>query len=253
MSEHSGGFSPTSTFSALAPKLREISKSACSIQLQRAVSEAVHCIGFKYFVFASSISAEENTKFYPTIHTLPANVVDALVSRGLYRSNPVLTRLRQSNDAVVVSMNVADPNPVIAEVSKLLAPLGIVGAALVPVLSATENLSVIGGYSCDRVPPPGTVSSLRLIGTATSLRLLELCDLPEPPTLTEKQATILQWAAAGKSNGDIAEIVGLTRRNCEYHMGEILRKLGVATRGQAIAALMAGRVQSPISAASREK
>lgn len=253
MSEHGGGFSPTSTFSALAPKLREISRSACSIQLQRAVSDAVQSIGFEYFVFASSISAEEDTEFYPTMHTLPANVVDDMVSRGLYRSNPVLTRLRQSNDAVVASMNVADPNLVIAEVSKLVAPFGIVGAALVPVLSTTEDLSVIGGYSCGGLPSPEMVSSLRVIGTATSLRLLELCDLPEPPTLTDKQATILQWAAAGKSNGDIAEIVGLTRRNCEYHMGEIFRKLGVATRGQAIAALMEGRVQSPISAASREK
>ncbi|SFV38585.1 DNA-binding transcriptional regulator, CsgD family [Devosia crocina] len=253
MSVHRSGFNPTSAFSALAPNLREISKSACSIQLQRAVSDAVQSIGFAYFVFAASVSVEEDTEFYPTMHTLPAKVVDAMVSRGLYRSNPVLARLRQSADAVVVSMNVADPNPVIAEVSALVAPLGIVGAALVPVLSATESLSIIGGYSCSGAPSPEAVSSLRVIGTATSLRMLELCDLPEPPTLTATQASILQWAAAGKSNGDIAEIVGLTRRNCEYHMGEIFRKLGVATRGQAIAALMEGRVQSPMSAASREK
>jgi DNA-binding CsgD family transcriptional regulator len=247
------GFSPTSTFSALAPHLREISKAACRIQLQRAVSDAVQAVGFAYFVFASSVPAEEGPAFYPTMHTLPASVVDAMVSRGLYRSNPVLARLRQSNDAVVVSINVADINPVIAEVSRLLAPFGVIGAALVPVLSATDNLSIIGGYSSDGVPSSTAALSLRVIGTATSLRLLELHDLPEPPTLTNMQANILHWAAAGKSNGDIAEIVGLTRRNCEYHMGEIFRKLGVASRGQAIAALMDGKVQSPMSAASREK
>ncbi|WP_084587579.1 helix-turn-helix domain-containing protein [Devosia riboflavina] len=83
-----------------------------------------------------------------------------------------------------------------------------------------------------------------VIDTATSLRLLELHYLPEPPTHTNKQASVLRWAAAGKSNGDIAEITGLTRRNCECYRGEIFRKLGVATRGQ---------VQSPMSAASREK
>lgn len=253
MSEHGSGFSPKSVFSALAPRLRDISKAACAIQLQRAVSDAVRAAGFEYFVFASSVPANEGTAFYPTMHTLPISVVNAMVSRGLYRSNPVLARLRQSNDAVLVSMDVGDPNPVIAEVSQLMAPFGIVGATLVPVLSATDDLSIIGGYSCEGVPNVEAVPSLRFIGTAASLRLLELHDIPEPPVLTDKQANILHWAAAGKSNGDIAEIVGLTRRNCEYHMGEIFRKLGVATRGQAIAALMEGKVQSPMSAASREK
>lgn len=247
------GFSPTSTFSALAPHLREISKAACRLRLQTAVSDAVQAVGFAYFAFACAVSPEEGRGFYPTMHSLPASVVDAMVSRGLYRSNPVLARLRQSNDAVIVSMNVSDLNPVIAEVSRLLAPFGVVGAAITPVLSATENLSVIGGYSCHAVPSSSEVSSLRVIGTAISLRLLELHDLPEPPTLTNMQADILHWAAAGKSNGDIAQIVGLTRRNCEYHMGEIFRKLGVASRGQAIAALMEGKVQSPMSASSREK
>ena len=253
MSELGGSFNPTSALCALAPKLREISKAACKIQLQKAASDAVQGVSCEYFVFASAVSSSEGSAFYPTMHTLPAAVLDEMVSRGLYRSNPVLARLRQTKDAVVVSMNVDDPNPVIAEVSKVVSPFGIVGAATVPVLSATNDLSIIGGYSRTGVPGHEAISSLRIIGTAISLRLLELHDLPEPPRLTDTQASILQWAAAGKSNGDIAEIVGLSRRNCEYHMGEIFRKLGVATRGQAIAALTEGRVQSPMSAASREK
>ncbi|KFL31178.1 hypothetical protein JP75_09785 [Devosia riboflavina] len=58
------------------------SKSACSVQLQRAVSEAVQTVGFAYFVFASSVSADEGSAFYPTMHTLPAAVVDAMLTRG---------------------------------------------------------------------------------------------------------------------------------------------------------------------------
>lgn len=253
MSEHVSGFRPTSTFSTLAPNLREISKAACRAQLHKAVSDAVQASGCEYYMFASSVPVEEGLSFAPAMHTLPASIVDAMVSMGLYRSNPVLAELRKSNNAVVVSMSISDPNPIIAEVSRLVSRFGIVGAALVPVLSATNDMSVIGGYSCRCTPSPEAVSLLRMIGTAASLRLLELHDLPEPPTLTNTQANILQWAAAGKSNGDIAEIIGLSPRNCQYHMGEIFRKLGVATRSQAIAALMAGRVQSPMSAASREK
>lgn len=53
--------------------------------------------------------------------------------------------------------------------------------------------------------------------------------------LTELQIEILDWAAKGKSNGDIAVITNRTRRVINYHMSEILRKMNVASRGQAIA------------------
>lgn len=253
MSDDGRGFRPTLPFSGLAPQLREISKAACQIQLREAISGAVQAAGCEYYVFAPSVPAEEGASFVPMMSTLPASVMDAMASKGFYRSNPVLSRLRQTGNAVVVALNRDDPNPVIGEVSRLMSPYGIVGAVLVPVLSATSDLSVIGGYSRKGVPTHEVISSLRIIGAAASIRLLELHDLPQLPVLTGTQTSILQWAAAGKSNGDIAEIVGLSRRNCDYHMGEIFRKLGVATRGQAIAALAEGKVQSPMSAASREK
>lgn len=55
--------------------------------------------------------------------------------------------------------------------------------------------------------------------------------------LSPKQAEILRWAAEGKSNADIATIMDISERIVKYHMSEILRKLGVATRAQAISKL----------------
>jgi LuxR family transcriptional regulator len=51
------------------------------------------------------------------------------------------------------------------------------------------------------------------------------------------QLEVLTWAAKGKSNADIAIITGQSTRSVSYHMSEILRKLGVSGRGQAIALL----------------
>jgi len=53
--------------------------------------------------------------------------------------------------------------------------------------------------------------------------------------LSTVQTEILNWIAEGKSNLDIATIVGLNERTIRYHVTEILRKLGVATRMQAAA------------------
>lgn len=60
--------------------------------------------------------------------------------------------------------------------------------------------------------------------------------------LTELQLEILDWASKGKSNGDIAIITSRTRRVINYHMSEILRKMAVASRGQAIALYSARRL-----------
>lgn len=52
--------------------------------------------------------------------------------------------------------------------------------------------------------------------------------------LSPRQKEILKWAAMGKSNADIGLIMGMTRRGIDYHMGEIMRKLRVNSRVQAI-------------------
>lgn len=54
-------------------------------------------------------------------------------------------------------------------------------------------------------------------------------------TLTIRQKDILRWAAEGKSNTDIAEIIGISKAGVDYHMREICVKLGVATKLQAVA------------------
>lgn len=59
--------------------------------------------------------------------------------------------------------------------------------------------------------------------------------------LSARQIEILHWAAQGKSNGDIAAIVGRSKRAVDWHISEILRKLKVASRSQAVALFGGGR------------
>lgn len=52
--------------------------------------------------------------------------------------------------------------------------------------------------------------------------------------LTSKELDILQWIKHGKSNAEIAEILPLSVKTIEYHVGNILRKLGAANRTTAV-------------------
>jgi len=87
----------------------------------------------------------------------------------------------------------------------------------------------------------GSVQSATIIGNAamTKAEALGLCEevtlegAMAIKSLSDVQQGVLEWIAEGKSNVDIATIVGLNERAVRYHVTEILRKLGVVSRAQA--------------------
>jgi DNA-binding response OmpR family regulator len=52
--------------------------------------------------------------------------------------------------------------------------------------------------------------------------------------LREREVETLTWAARGKTFWEIGEILGLSKRTVEFHLDNARRKLGVATRTQAL-------------------
>ncbi|RYD68211.1 MAG: response regulator transcription factor [Verrucomicrobiaceae bacterium] len=51
--------------------------------------------------------------------------------------------------------------------------------------------------------------------------------------LTNREAEVLLWVAQGKSNGDVAGILGMSEKTVKQHMGNIFEKLGVENRNAA--------------------
>lgn len=51
--------------------------------------------------------------------------------------------------------------------------------------------------------------------------------------LTEREAEVLLWVSQGKSNGDVAGILGMSEKTVKQHMGSIFQKLGVESRNAA--------------------
>ena len=52
--------------------------------------------------------------------------------------------------------------------------------------------------------------------------------------LTPREREVLQWVAAGKTDRDIAAIVGASVRTVHKHLQHIYAKLGVETRTAAV-------------------
>jgi DNA-binding NarL/FixJ family response regulator len=51
--------------------------------------------------------------------------------------------------------------------------------------------------------------------------------------LTPREAEVLLWVAQGKSNGDIAILLGMAEKTVKKHMGSIFDKLGLEGRNAA--------------------
>lgn len=57
----------------------------------------------------------------------------------------------------------------------------------------------------------------------------------ESAALTPRETEVLAWIAKGKTNRDIAEILGMSPRTVNKHLEHVFEKLGVETRAAAAA------------------
>ena len=115
------------------------------------------------------------------------------------------------------------------------------------------------GFLLKDVRPLDLVEGIRLVANGNALlgptvtrRLLERFADEQPPgqfagavaTLTEREREILRLLAGGLSNAELAERLFLSETTVKTHVSNVLRKLGVRDRVQAvIAAYDAGLVR----------
>jgi DNA-binding NarL/FixJ family response regulator len=63
--------------------------------------------------------------------------------------------------------------------------------------------------------------------------------------LTEREVECLTWSARGKTSSEIAQILGLIKRNVDFHIETACRKLNVSTRIQAAVKAASGGIIEP--------
>lgn len=68
--------------------------------------------------------------------------------------------------------------------------------------------------------------------------------------VTERERQILRWVRDGKSNQQIADVLGIGPLTVKNHIQKILRKLGAGNRAQAVAQALARNL---IDAAERRQ
>jgi len=182
----------------------------------------------------------------------PIRVQEVLARLHTHTRNAFITRM--ARDAVDVAGmgtvfvdahgRIAWRSPQAAQWLPLLGPVehaGQLPRVLTPVLQAGTTLRT--------ATRSGVRLSVRNLGSATlGETMLLLAQERGASTgrlaeaaLTPRETEVLSWLAKGKTNRDIADILGMSPRTVNKHLEHIFEKLGVETRAAA-AALASGQL-----------
>ena len=121
--------------------------------------------------------------------------------------------------------------------TEALSPANKGGAGGFPLRVEREELSVAKHDRCLRI------KLLNDCTTGDYILFLTEADPSSPLQkmqgygLTNRESEVLLWLSKGKTNAEIATILGMSRRTVEKHLEHIFPKLGVETRGAAAAIL----------------
>ena len=97
----------------------------------------------------------------------------------------------------------------------------------------------------DYVIKPVDYDVLAALITARLARVARTGVWPKRVGLREREVETLTWAARCKTFAEIGTILGLSKRTVEFHLENARRKLGVATRTQALIKAASGHLIRP--------
>lgn len=118
--------------------------------------------------------------------------------------------------------------------------VGVHSIVVVPFSKPMSGCDLIGVSRRHPDPPdPARIAILQAICAQVGWRYADFTgDTPaighSEITLTDRELEILKWVKDGKSNWEMSEIMGLSVKTIEYHVGNILKKLGAANRTTAV-------------------
>ncbi len=163
---------------------------------------------------------------------------DAYAQLEWEKSDPVPSTVIRGRRPVTADM-VRDQPGGAELVSRFMAETGIQDFVVVPVFKQSH---VVGGLGFHFSDGPASADAGFVAGLVAPT-LFEQADTLAPPQersagqnpLTPRELECLIWSADGKTSWEISEILEVSERTVNAHLGRAIRKLGVVSRTQAVA------------------
>lgn len=212
-------------------------------ELQIAVLDAVRSLGFDSFNLGCEKRTSREFMTDPTLTNWAYDDLVAYEKDGWSEADPLLDYAATGTDPLYwrtpIWKNGRD-----REYYEYIKHVGIFGGVTIPLQGSSERLGALTLLSfADREHDKDVLHAASIIGMVATSRAAAIGLMTgQAPggnaqfgSLSALQREVLKWVAHGKSNAEIALIVGQSKRSIDYHLVEILRKLEVGSRAQAAA------------------
>ena len=212
-------------------------------ELQTAVFDAVRSLGFDSFNLACEKSAKLEFMTDPTLTNWSYEDLVAYERDGWAERDPLLSYAATASDPLAWRRRMWK-NPGQSDYYEYIKFVGITGGLTIPLRGNTDKLGALTLLTFgDREHGPGVQHAASIVATVVKARAAAIGLASGQASggsikfrsLSSLQREILKWVANGKSNTEIALIVGQSKRSVDYHVIEILKKLEVGSRAQAAA------------------
>jgi len=215
--------------------VRDVRGLECEEELAEALAEISKDLGFRYFALTHHVDIRRSTAGI-RIHNYPAGWAEWFDEQQLGAVDPV-HRASHLTSVGFRWSKVPDMIPLTPRDREILAAArreGIGDGFTVP---ANVPGEVHGSCSFAAMPgealPEEWLALLQLVGSfafEAARRIRHVRDTPALPRLTDRQRECLLWAARGKSDWEIAQILGVSHETVIRHLKQARERYGVAKR-----------------------
>jgi len=241
----------SSLYEEYQPRLDKVSNSGDAESLRRNISDFVGFIGFEHFIYASFIPSERghSKDDIVVINGYPQEWRERYDHKGYSSVDPVVLSCRRnvmplkwSNIALGQFKNgQREQDVAVMDEAK---EFGLAYGWTVPLHNAGGewNLFSIASSSYDDFfmydhDPRLALTYLILpvidkVITETSVERLE--KQSKANSVTKREREVIAWAADGKTNWEISQIIGVSESTVRFHLKNVARKMGATNTVSAV-------------------
>jgi LuxR family quorum sensing-dependent transcriptional regulator len=208
------------------------------------LASAIRTYGFVSVAAGQSASTPEGTEAKFFFNTWPADWLKTYQERNYVNVDPLPLHARLS-DAPFTWREWIEANSLTSEqrsFTEWVFGLGVLDGFVVPVRYPGDDVGLCVTLADRHIESASEKRALHL----ASLYALQRCRSLSAPSipargkspLTDRESTCMRWVLEGKSDRDIADILGISHTTVHFHVEQVKRKLGVRTRMQAARIIM---------------
>ncbi|WP_346911233.1 autoinducer binding domain-containing protein [uncultured Roseibium sp.] len=224
--------------------IEEIQRSRSSAEAFKVFTRAVEQYGYDKvcFTLMTDHPALGLQAFHGFATSYPDDWMSHYMERDYYASDPVVYRCFQNpspffwEDAVTEqSRDPASDDKALITSRRLMneaSDAGLADGIGVPFVSMSGELSAVG-LSRDRPIAERNyreLAEVALLGHAFHDKFLSFYASPTMPRMTDRERDVLAWSAEGKTDAEIAIILGVSAATIRFHWNNVFKKMQVSNK-----------------------